>query len=392
MLNLKRILDSLGLQQKALANHLELSPAAVAQIVNHNHWPKRPPQEELKQKIREFLRTNNASDEAIETAFEEWAQPSGSSTEPQDQTHKNDLEVEMLLRKQVLSPAARRHFGLVRDPFSEVRTADDVYASPDIRYVREALYQTARHGGFMAVIGESGAGKSTLRRDLIDRVTQDGQPIIVIEPYVIGMEDNDIKGKTLKAAHIAEAIMAAVAPREPVKRSPEARFRQVHQALRESSRAGNAHVLVIEEAHRIPLPTLKHLKGFFELEDGFKKLLSIVLIGQPELAQKLDERNPAVREVVQRCEVVTLQPLGEHLAPYLKQRFERMAGRPLAEILDESAIEALRAKLSGAPQRHGRPAYSVLYPLAVHNVVTAAMNMAAELGMPRVSADLVREV
>ena len=36
--------------------------------------------------------------------------------------------------------------------------ADDVFTTPDIRYVREALYQTARHGGFMAVIGESGAG------------------------------------------------------------------------------------------------------------------------------------------------------------------------------------------------------------------------------------------
>ncbi len=390
MLHLKTTLDALKLQQKALADRLGVSPAAVAQIVNHNHWPKRPPREELEGKIREFLQEHGASNEAIEQAFTEWTQPSGTSTEPKDQT--NDLEALMLLRKQVLSPDAKRHFRLARDPFAEVRSSDEVFASPDIRYVREALYQTARHGGFMAVIGESGAGKSTLRRDLVERINADGQSVVVIEPYVIGMEDNDIKGKTLKAAHIAEAIMAAVAPREHIKRSPEARFRQVHQALRESSRAGNSHVLVIEEAHRIPLPTLKHLKGFFELEDGFKKLLSVVLIGQPELGQKLDERNPAVREVVQRCEVVTLQPLGEYLAPYLQKRFEHMAAKPLAEILDEPAIDALRAKLTGAPQRHNKPGYSVLYPLAVHNVLTAAMNMAAELGMPKVSADLIREV
>ena len=66
---------------------------------------------------------------------------------------------------------------------------------------------------------------------------------------------------------------------------------------------------MIEEAHGLPLPTLKHLKRFFELKNGFERLLGIVLIGQTELAQKLSENNPAVREVVQRCEVVTLLPL-----------------------------------------------------------------------------------
>lgn len=59
----------------------------------------------------------------------------------------------------------------------------------------------------------------------------------------------------------------------------------------------------------MPLPTLKHLKRFFELKRGFERLLGIVLIGQIELAVKLSENNPAVREVVRPCEVVTLQPL-----------------------------------------------------------------------------------
>ncbi|MFP4733744.1 AAA family ATPase, partial [Pasteurella multocida] len=84
---------------------------------------------------------------------------------------------------------------------------------------------------------------------------------------------------------------------------------QLHRVLKDSARAGNQHVLIIEEAHSLPVPTLKHLKRFFELEDGFKKLLSIVLVGQPELKLKLSERNFEVREVVQRCEIVTLEPL-----------------------------------------------------------------------------------
>ncbi|SQC23516.1 Uncharacterised protein [Klebsiella pneumoniae] len=114
-------------------------------------------------------------------------------------------------------------------------------------------------------------GKSTLRRDLIERINRENAPVIVIEPYIIAMEDNDNKGKTLKAASIAEAIINTIAPLEGVKRSQEARFRQLHRVLKDSSNAGYSHVLVIEEAHSLPLPTLKHLKRFFELENGFKK-------------------------------------------------------------------------------------------------------------------------
>jgi hypothetical protein len=56
--------------------------------------------------------------------------------------------------------------------------------------------------------------------------------------------------------------------------SPEARFRQLHEVLRDSHRTGARHVLLIEEAHCLPVPTLKHLKRYLELKDGMKPLLS----------------------------------------------------------------------------------------------------------------------
>jgi len=379
MLKLKEVLKNRGIAYSALGKQINLSPAAVSQMVNHNLWPKKR-EADLKNQILEILAPDAVTAAGL---FEECRGPGGRQG-PADKPEENTLEEVMLLRKQTLSPAAKRTFGLVRDPFDECRSSDEMYLTPDIRYVRESLRQTAKHGGFIAVVGESGAGKSTLRRDLCEWIQRENEPVIVIEPYVLGMEDNDIKGKTLKAAAIAEAILGAVAPGQPVKRSSEARFRQVHHALRESHRAGNRHVLVIEEAHGIPLPTLKHLKRFFELEDGFAKLLGIVLIGQSELAQKLDERNPAVREVVQRCEVVTLRPLDADLEGYLKHRFQ-LASALLQDVMEESALDALRNKLS-------RGSYSVLYPLAVHNVVTAALNEAATLGIPQVSADLIAGV
>lgn len=102
--------------------------------------------------------------------------------------------------------------------------------------------------------------------------------------------------------------------------------------MRDSSRAGNKHLLVIEEAHGLPLPTLKHLKRFRELEDGFRKLLGIVLIGQPELRMKLSETNPEVREVTQRIELVELQALDAELENYLNFKFAR-AGKRVGDVI-----------------------------------------------------------
>ena len=391
MLKLKDVLAGLRLQQKALAKALDLSTASVAQLVNHNQWPKSLSADSIKEKVQEFLREHGAGQQAIDTAFEIAEPARCSASAPQGDFQS--MEEAMLLRRQGLYPAAKKHFGLFRDPFADdVQSHEDVFVSPDIRYVREAMFQTAKHGGFMAVAGESGAGKSTLRRDLIDRISRESQPIIVIEPYVLGMEDNDQKGKTLKAAHIAEAILNTVAPLENVKRSPEARFRQLHRVLRDSRRAGNSHVLIIEEAHGLSIPTIKHLKRFFELEDGFKKLLSIILIGQTELKLKLSETNHEVREVVQRCEVVELAPLDSRLEEYLKFKLGRL-GKPLSEVIDASGVEALRAKLTiSTNRRDRRDTVSLLYPLAVGNLLTACMNLAADIGVPTVNADVVREV
>ena len=388
MLNLKLTLSDMGKTQRDLAQHLNVSPACVAQICNHGIFPKKPDGKTVRSGILKFLELHGADRQALSRAFDDVPQP-------QEET--------MLLRKQTLTPAARKHFGLFRDPFADdLQSHEDVFLSDDVRYVRETLWHTARHGGFVAIVGESGAGKSTLRRDLLGRIARENQQIVVIEPYVLGMEENDAKGKTLKAVQIAEAIIAAAAPLEGIKRSSEARFRQVHRVLKDGTRAGMKYLLVIEEAHGLPTATLKHLKRFFELEDGFKKLLGIVLIGQTELRMKLSEQNHEVREVVQRCEVVELSPLDNELEAYLKFKFHRV-GKPLADTVEASAIEAIRAKLTfnttargstGAGTQASRKdarSVSLIYPLAVTNLLIASMNLAALQGFPKVDGDTVKE-
>ncbi len=390
MLKLKQVLIDKGVSLRQLAQMMKVSPATVSQLVNHNQRVKQ--WADFEQNLSETLQSLGII-EPLATLLEVEATGESLATEPAASVPKTTDEIKdeiMLLAKQALFPATKKHFGLFRDPFAEdIRSAEDVFSSADVRYVREALFQTAKHGGFMAVVGESGAGKSTLRRDLIDRINQENAPIQVIEPYIIAMEDNDVKGKTLKAAHIAEAIITTLAPLENVKRSPEARFRQLHRVLKESVKSGYSNVLIIEEAHALPIPTLKHLKRFFELEDGFKKLLSIVLVGQPELKLKLSERNTEVREVVQRCEIVELAPLDAELERFVEHKLERV-GKKVSDIFEEDTFLAVRQRLVAVNRQ--KQSTSLLYPLAVGNLLTAAMNMAESWGVPKVNGQVVMNV
>ena len=383
---LRHILQHQNISIAAVANAVQCSRPMMSQIINHGQWPKKNA-DQLRLRISRFLQQKGADIPASLLQQTEAA----PALNPVDNERKDD---DMLLRNANLTQAAKQHFGLPRSPFvDEIKDASDVFATPDIKYVREGMLQTALYGGFIAVVGESGAGKTTLREDLSDRLARENRPVIMIEPYVLAMEDNDIKGKTLKASHIAEAILESVAPGTNPKRSPEARFRQVHRALQESAKAGNKHVLIIEEAHGMPLPTLKHLKRFFELKNGFERLLGIILIGQTELAQKLAENNPHVREVVQRCELITLQPLDDgRLSQYLKFKFARV-GKDIKDVLDDSAIEAVAERLTVRMRaKAGIESHSLLYPLAVNNLVSAAMNEAATLLQERVTGDTVRGV
>ncbi|MGR3966093.1 AAA family ATPase [Pseudomonas sp. 910_23] len=393
MLKLKHVLQGVGRSQSALAESLKLSEASIAQLLNHGQWPRSLDSADLQGRIRVFLTESGANDADIANAFEEVDLPCANTTDPALKEEPSGEDEPMLLPKQTLLPTTRKAFSLFRDPFDELSCAKDMWISPDIRYVREVMYQTAKHGGFLAVQGESGAGKSTLRRDLVNRVVENNDPVLIIEPYVLASEDNDTKGKSLKSTHIAEAMMARVSPLTKPKNSPEARFAQLHKVLKESHAAGYRHCLVIEEAHSLPIPTLKHLKRILELESGFTKLVSIIMIGQPELSVKLSERNADVREVVQRCERIMLPPIeGALLEEFLKFRFER-AGKALAEVIDAGGIQAIAARLS-LPGRNGSrdTAVSLLYPLAIGNLLIAAMNLAANLGAPLVTADIVKGV
>ena len=400
-INLKRLMVEHGITHESLAKEVKqargipLSRSALNFIINHSYFPKNTPEQEIKGQILVALKARGVDDESLAAAFsvddfpaDYHMQPAGVHLGAGERRNRkaiallNDIEP---LEVEVLSLAAKRHFKLFRDPFQDdVNGPDDVFLADDQRYIREAMFQTAKHGGFLAVAGESGAGKSVLRRDMIDRINRDGAPIVVIFPRTID--------KTrLTAGAICEAIMEDLSPGLKVRSGLEAKARQVERLLRNSSQAGNSHVLLIEEAHDLSVQTLKYLKRFWELEDGYKRLLAIILVGQPELRERLDERrNPDAREVIRRCEIAELLPLDSVLPDYLAHKFRR-AGIDVAQVFAEDAYDGVRLRLTRT-KPGSREVLSQIYPLVVNNLATKAMNRAAELGLPLVTGDLIKEL
>lgn len=286
-------------------------------------------------------------------------------------------EVEMITQE------AMRHFKLFRTPFiDDIQKDADVYMSDEHRYIEAAMLDAARHSGFLAVIGEVGSGKSVMRRKVVEQLKRDGDTL-VIYPQIID--------KTrLTAASICDAIIQDVSS-ERCKAKLEDKTRQVQRLLLDRAKSGYRACLIMEEAHDLNVNTLKYLKRFYELEDGYKKLLGIILIGQTELKHMFNEsQNVDMREVIRRVQVAEIRGLNGHLREYLAVKFKRV-GREAAEIFAEDAYEAMSKRLTSV-SRDGKGKVSHAYPLTVNNHVARALNLAQEMGEEKVTAEVIEAI
>lgn len=368
-----------------------MASTTLSLLLTQQVWPTTLPRADIETAVAGLLAERGVPQEEIETAWDIGAADAQdrSHSPRADRPNANSNPVGAAYEPQeteMLSASAREHFKLPSHPFiDDVQGPADVYLSRDQRYIRESMYYAAKHAGYLAVIGDSGSGKSTLRRDLLDRIGRENQRILVIQPKTIDK-------RALTAAHICDAIVADLS-REAPKLTLEAKARQVERILTSSSRAGNTHVIVIEEAHDLTIPAIKYTKRFWELEDGFKRLTGIILIGQTELDELLDEQlHPELREVVRRCEKAYIRSLDEHLEDYLQLKFKRL-GLPVSDVIAPDAYDAIRQRLTRTRVKSGkREVYSEVLPLVVHNLLVRAMNAAVEIGMPRVDAALIGRI
>ena len=120
-----------------------------------------------------------------------------------------------------------------------------------------------------------------------------------------------------------------------------------------------------------------------------ERLLSIILIGQPELSRILGTNATEIREVVQRCDVIELGNIDD-VTEFLTFKFKK-AGLDLTEFFEKEALEAITNKLYIAKTREGKTVFNS-YPLAIINIATACLNKTAELGLDKVNADIVQSI
>jgi type II secretory pathway predicted ATPase ExeA len=394
-LNILHVANRLGISLQDIASAGGCAKSTAHGIINRGAWPRRMVIN--LERIHKTFEGKGATADELETLFDAAPVPikSAASTKPPKPT-PDDEDDTMLMGKQTLTPAARKAFGLFTNPFDgDVTSEDEMFVSSEIRFVREACLQTALGGAFVAIVGESGAGKTTILGDLKDRVAGSARPVIMIEPSVVGLEDTDGRGKTIKSSDILYAGVATLDQHCRPAHTTEGRTRQFLKLLQDSVDAGNNHMLVLEEAHSLPITTLKHLKRLHErTRIGRKPALGILLLAHPELREKLNPRRHDVREVFQRCEIIELQPLDGDLGSYLDHRV-KLAGKALADIITDDGIAEIRARLTverRSASGNGVVKISKVYPLAVNNLMIASMNVAAELGVPIVNRDIVRGV
>ncbi len=367
-MELSQILIQHRMSQRKLATATGYSPAVINQLIKHGKYPRSIPPSEVQATIEQALQTLD-----VNTAIN-WQQP-----QTQTINQSNEQELAMQTQKINLQRQTLQLFNLARSPFDrDVQCRDDVYISEEQSYIRQNMLYTAKHADFMAIVGESGSGKSTLKEDLIEAIKQDKENITIIH-----VESKDINKLTV--ASLCDAIIDDVSNGTvKAKRGIEAKSRQIRRLLTDSSRAGYKHCLIIDEAQDLTVPMLKYLKRFWEVKDGMTHLLGILLIGHPELRDKLSPSNRDLREVVGRCSVVELQPLNAYVGEYLQHKFARV-GKDINEVFADDAISGLTAQLS---RNNGLSTVSHLYPLAVNNAVANAMNACAEIGQTQITADI----
>ncbi len=234
------------------------------------------------------------------------------------------------------------HFGLKREPFS---------IAPDPRYLfmserhREALahllYGVRGGGGFVLLTGEIGAGKTTVCRCFLEQVPKRCTVAYIFNPKLTALE---------LLQSICEEFRIEVHARASASATLKDHVDALNEYLLRSHAAGHNNVLIIDEAQNLSIDVLEQLRLLTNLETNERKLLQIILIGQPELRDML--LKPELEQLAQRVVArFHLDPLAEEeTAHYIKHRLS-VAGMNGLIPFDREARHRIFELTRGVPRR-----------------------------------------
>lgn len=365
---LREIIRELGIGVREFARELKIPESTFSDFINYGRLPKRWEQEGIKTKIKEKLLEMGISRKDIFNRASAVA-VNNSRVGRRPQAPMKEEEGEMLTGE------AMKWFGMEEDPFDRaaVKSEADIFQTPSYKKTKAAIEKAITKRQFVAVWGAVGCGKTLLWTAIHDSI-KDNEKIRVVKPLTIEKEKLTIHN--LEEAFILDLRAARPDYEAPLRSSREARDRQVRELLYLYDSEGIAVVLVIEEAHTIPMRTLKALKRLHEIQYGFSQPLTIILLGQPELMEiKGDLR---VREVSRRCRFLELASLRKpEMKAYITWKFSRVKASP-QKIFSENAWEALSRKFA-------RQASA----LQVNNLVAFALNKAEEVKKKKIDGAFI---
>jgi len=201
-----------------------------------------------------------------------------------------------------------RHFGLTEDPFSIAANPRFVYLSACHREaLAHLLYGLRSDSGFVLLSGEIGAGKTTMCRCLLERLPEHTDVAFILNPRVTVVE-------------LLSSICDELHINAPEGVSVKAYVDAINQDLLSRHAAGRSTVVIVDEAQNLSYDVLEQLRLLTNLETTERKLLRIILIGQPELDHML--RRPEFRQLEQRITArFHLGPLAKtEIQPYISHR------------------------------------------------------------------------
>jgi general secretion pathway protein A len=229
-------------------------------------------------------------------------------------------------------------FGLQEKPFAITPDPRYLYLSErHAEALAHLLYGINEAGGFIQLTGEVGTGKTTVIRSLLEQLPGHADVALILNPRVTPAEF---------LLTICEELHVAVP--ESGQGSTKTLMDLLGRHLLDTHARGRRVVLIVDEAQNLSTQTLEQVRLLTNLETATTKLLQIILIGQPELRELLDQ--PDLRQLAQRITGrYHLNPLSQdESAGYVKHRM-RVAGAT-AEVFTPSALREIHRLSGGIPR------------------------------------------
>ena len=236
------------------------------------------------------------------------------------------------------------YFGLKREPFSIAPDPRFLYMSERHREaLAHLLYGLDSGGGFVLLSGEIGAGKTTVCRCFLERMPKRCNVAYIFNPKLTVVELLQSVCSEFRIPLPAAGLNGAAA-------TVKDHIDPLNDFLLKTHAVGQNNVLIIDEAQNLSIEVLEQLRLLTNLETNERKLLQIILIGQPELRDML--ARPELEQLAQRVTArFHLDALSEaETVQYIRHRLT-VAGMRGAVPFDSEARSRIHQLARGVPRR-----------------------------------------